>query len=448
MEVSQLDQVINTPFAFVDTSATRKIFTLKKRIRAVAGGTSASKTISILVWCIDYCQTKQARPKVASVISESFPHLQRGAILDFQNIMKDRGYWDDSRWNETKHTYTFETGNKLEFYSVDTLGKARGPRRDVLFLNECNVLSYKIVDQLIVRTREVVWLDWNPSEEFWFYTEMQPNRSDIDFITLTYKDNEALDHATIMEIESHKGDKNWWLVYGLGQLGVVEARIYKNWRIIEEIPHEARLIAYGLDFGYTNDPTAIIAIYYYNGGYIFDEIVYAKGLLNKAIADIFKTLPVAPIIADSAEPKSIDELRLYSLTVIPATKGKGSVSQGIQFVQQQSISVTTRSTHTIKEHRNYMFVTDKDGKVTNDPVDYNNHCMDATRYGMQIKMSSDKPAYKQPAWESPLPTEFSGGFESSVVDTFKPHAVEVVPIGGGKALRSVGDNMNDEQDVL
>jgi phage terminase large subunit len=369
-------------FNFVDTTATKKIFALNKRIRAVAGGTSASKTISILVWLIDYCQMKQSREKLASVVSESFPHLQKGAILDFQNIMKDRRYWNEDRWHGTRNTYTFETGNKLEFYSSDTYGKAHGPRRDVLFVNEANNLDYNIVDQLIMRTREIVFLDWNPSEEFWFYTEMLPNRKDIDFITLTYLDNEALDKIVVDEIESHKYDKNWWTVYGMGQLGVIESRIYKDWNIIDEVPFEARLERYGLDFGYSNDPTSIIAVYYYNGGYILDEICYQKGLLNKPIADILKTVPKALTIADQSEPKSIDEIRLHGLTVLPCQKGPGSVNRGIGYVQQQKISITKRSVSTIKEYRNYNWITDKDGKITNDPNEFNNHSMDALRYAV------------------------------------------------------------------
>lgn len=370
-------------FNFQDVTATKKVFTLKKRIRAVAGGTSASKTISILVWLIDYCQTKQKRDKLCSVISESHPHLERGAILDFQNIMKDRGYWDEGRWNNTKHTYTFETGNKLEFYSVDTYGKAHGPRRDVLFLNECNNLSYLIVDQLITRTREIIWMDWNPSAEFWFYTEMQGKRPDIDFITLTYRDNEALDPITKAEIESHKANKQWWQVYGEGQLGEAEGRIYKGWQIIESVPFEARLERRGLDFGYSNDPTALVAIYYYNGGYILDEECYLKGLENKPIADRIANLPLPNtlVIADSAEPKSIDEIAGYGVNIIPCVKGADSIVQGIQYVQHQRISVTQRSTKLIKEYRNYMWETDKDGKIINVPVDMWNHCMDAIRYG-------------------------------------------------------------------
>lgn len=373
-------------FNFSDTTATQKIFGLKKRIRAVAGGTSASKTISILVWIIDYCQTKQSKSKLASVVSESHPHLEKGAILDFQNIMKDRGYWNEDRWNQSKHTYTFETGNKLEFYSVDTYGKAHGPRRDVLFVNECNNLSFKIVDQLITRTREIVWMDWNPSEEFWFYTEMQPNRTDIDFITLTYKDNEALDPITVQEIESHMNNKQWWTVYGLGQLGATESRIYTGWQIIDAIPHEARLERRGLDFGYTNDPTTITDVYSYNGGYIFDEQLYQKGMSNKQIADVLLSLPSPQtlVVADSAEPKSIDDIKMYGVNIIPAEKGPGSVNQGIQFVQDQKVSVTQRSINLIKEYRNYLWTTDKDGKVINIPIDIFNHCLDGVRYALSL----------------------------------------------------------------
>lgn len=368
-------------FLFRDTTATKKIFSLKKRIRAVAGGTSASKTISIIVWCIDYSQS--VRNEVVSIVSESYPHLSLGAIRDFKNIMLDRGYWNESRWNETKHTYTFETGTIIEFLSVDSYGKAHGPRRDVLFMNECNNLPYNIADQLITRTRKIVWLDWNPITEFWFYTEMLGRRIDIDFLTLTYLDNEGLDEITIQEIESHKGNKIWWQVYGLGQLGEVETRIYTGWQIIDEIPHQARLDRYGLDFGYSNDPTAIVAIYYYNGGYIWDEVNYEKGLSNKNIADILKNVKRSLVIADSAEPKSIDEIKSYGITILPANKGPGSVLQGIQKVQQQQISVTKRSVNIIKEYRNYVWITDKDGKIINEPIDMNNHAMDAGRYATE-----------------------------------------------------------------
>ena len=370
---------------FQDTTATRRIFELKKRISAVAGGTSASKTISIMIWLIDYCQTVQKGLKLATVTSESYPHLQKGAMLDFQNIMKDRGYWKDELWHDTKHIYSFETGNKLEFATFDTYSKAHGSRRDVLFVNEGNNMSYNIVDQLMVRTREKVWLDWNPTNEFWFYHEILGKRDDVDFITLTYKDNEALDEMTVKEIESHKDNRGWWQVYGLGQLGVLEGRIYKDWLEFDEVPEEAILRRYGLDFGYTNDPTVIVAIYYWNNMYIIDEVAYLKGLSNKSIADILDGRERAMVVADSAEPKSIDEIHGYGINIVGAKKGQGSVYQGIQWVQGLKVGITKRSVKTLKAYRNYLFFVDKNGVVTNDPDDTIHewsNSMDAIRYGL------------------------------------------------------------------
>lgn len=319
------------------TTATTKISRLKKRIRAVPGGTSASKTISILLILIDLAQ-RDAKPTLTSVVSESIPHLKRGAMRDFKRIMQEHHYWKDARWNATDFIYTFETGSQIEFFSSDNSDKLRGARRDRLFINEANNVSFDAFQQLEVRTTEFVFLDWNPTTEFWFYTDVQNTRDDVETLTVTYKDNEALDPRVIKSIEQRKGNKAWWQVYGLGQLGEVETRIYTGWQIIDEIPHEARLDRYGLDFGYSNDPTAIVAIYYYNGGYIWDEITYEKGLSNKNIADILKNLPKAIVIADSAEPKSIDEIKSYGITILPANKGPGSVLQGIQKVQQQRVS--------------------------------------------------------------------------------------------------------------
>ena len=366
---------------FKPTTALQKIIKLRKRIRAVAGGTSASKTISILCWLIDYAESSQNQ--IITIVAESVPHLKLGAMRDFKTIMQAHGYWDENKWNETG-VYKFSQGSIIEFISFDKFGKAHGPRRDILFVNECNNIPYDIVDQLITRTRKIVWLDWNPSEEFWFYTEMLNKRDDVDFITLTYLDNEALDEVSKKEIESHKGNKAWWTVYGLGQLGVIENRIYKDWNLIEEIPHEARLERYGLDFGYTNDPTAIVAIYYYNGGYILDEVTYQRGLLNQDIANLFKNLPSKLIIADSAEPKSIDELKTFGLSVLPAEKGKDSRRYGCNTVKDQRVSVTKTSVNLIKEYRNYLWKTDKEGNTIRpeEPNDGNDHCMDAIRYAM------------------------------------------------------------------
>jgi len=313
-------------------------------------------------------------------------------MLDFENIMKDRGLWDDNHWHATKHTYTFPTGSKIEFFSVDTYGKAHGPRRDILFMNECNNMPFNIADQLITRTRKFVWLDWNPTNEFWFYTELQPFRDDIDFITLTYLDNEALDQTTVDEIESHRHNSNWWRVYGEGLLGDVESRVYTGWAELDTIPETAELVSRGLDFGYSNDPTAIIDIYDLDGTFIFDELLYIKGWSNKSIADFLLSLESTTVMADSAEPKSIDEISLYGVDIHAAQKGPGSVNQGIQFIQDQTIFFTKRSVNLIKEYRNYLWQTDKDGKIINKPEDVNNHLLDALRYGLESYVYSSQPA--------------------------------------------------------
>lgn len=358
----------------------------------MCGGTSASKTISILVWLIDYAQS--CRNKKIDVMSESYPHLKDGAIRDFKLIMLDRGYWNDNNWNESNHVYQFETGSIIKFISIDKLGKAHGPRRDVLFINEANNIAYEIYDQLEVRTKEHIWLDWNPTTEFWYYTEIK-DRVEHDFITLTYLDClDVLDQRIIDSIESRKGNKQWWTVYGLGQLGTIEGRIYIGWQEIDEIPHEARLWRRGLDFGYSVDPTVIEDIYEYNGGYIIDEQLYEKGLSNKSIADFINNLeyPETLVIADSSEPKSIDEIKSYGIKIVGAEKGQGSVEQGIQFVQDKKISITKRSLKTLKAYRNYLWLQDKRTnkfeRTPDDAIHEWSNPMDAIRYGFNGTIKS------------------------------------------------------------
>jgi phage terminase large subunit len=376
--------------AFQATTATKKIMLMTKRIRAIQGGTSASKTISSLLYLIHLAQSDKVAT-LTSIVSESFPHLKRGVMRDFLNIMQDHGYFKEGRWNKTDSIYTFETGSKIEFFSADQPSKVRGPRRDRLFLNECNNIPYEAFDQLEVRTKEFVILDWNPTNEFWYYTEERLKKDDVEFIILTYLDNEALSPEIIRSIEQRKDNKAWWKVYGEGQLGEVDGKIYKEWKIIDEIPHEARLIKYGLDFGYTNDPTTIVAVYYYNGGHILDEITFEKGLTNKNIVDILKLQEKSIIIADSAEPKSIDEIRGYGISIMGATKGPGSILQGIQYVQAQKISITKRSVNIIKEYRNYFWITDRDGKILNEPDHAYSHSMDAIRYAFNAIRGIERP---------------------------------------------------------
>lgn len=374
------------------TTATQKILSLNKRIRIVQGGTSASKTISILLYLIAMAQSDKTKT-LTSIVAESIPHLKRGVIRDFKNILQGHHYWKDSNWNVVDSTYTFETGSQIEFFSTDNGDKLRGARRDRCFMNEANNNTFEAFEQLEVRTKEFMIIDYNPTNEFWGITEVKNKRDDVDFIILTYKDNEALSPEIVNSIEQRKNRKGWWQVYGEGQLGEVEGKIYRDWNVIEEIPHEARLERRGLDYGYTNDPTAIVDIYYYNGGYILDEICYQKGLSNKQIADIIlnQTNPQTLVIPDSAEPKSNDELISYGVNLIPANKGQGSVSHGIQVVQSQRISVTKRSVNVIREYRNYLWETDKDGKILNVPEHPYSHSMDAIRYAMETMNPHDDP---------------------------------------------------------
>lgn len=385
------------------TQATEKILSLRKRIRGVSGGTSASKTISILLWLIQYAQTTENQ--VISVVSESFPHLKRGAMRDFLNIMQVHNYYQDSQWNKTDCIYTFPKGSRIEFFSADQPGKVRGPRRDILFINEANNIPYETFTQLEVRTKKVIWLDWNPVNEFWWYTDVI-HTQDVDFLTLTYKDNEALEKSIVESIESRKGNKSWWAVYGLGQLGEVEQRIYTGWQIIDEIPHEARLERYGMDFGFSNDPAGIVGVYKHNGGIILDEQLYRKGMHNKQLADVLLTLPFAVTVADSSEPKSIEEIANYGVSIIPSTKGPGSVKQGIDYLQGQKVSVTKRSVNLLKEYRNYLWMTDKDGKIINEPEQVGmDHLLDAARYAVSNIRSLDyDEEIETPTWAQAQPS--------------------------------------------
>lgn len=382
------------------TTGTKKIQALNKRLRIIQGGTSSSKTYSILICLIDQAQ-RDKQPTLTSVVSESFPHLKRGAIKDFVDIMVGLNLFRDSQWNKTDFTYTFETGSKIEFFSADQPGKVRGPRRDRLFINECNNVPYETFEQLEVRTSQYVYLDYNPVTEFWVHEEIFPTRKDYDFIILTYIDNEALPIEIVRSIESRKSRLNWWKVYGEGQLGEIEGKIYSNWQIIDEIPHEARLEIRGLDFGYSIDETGLVDIYYLNGGYILDEQLYQLGMSNRRIADTILSLdnPHVLVMADSAEPKSIDELYSYGVNVRAVEKGPDSIRQGIQYVQDLPISVTRSSVNLIKEYRNYVWATDRLGKtiIPNVPEDAFNNLMDALRYGITSLEHKDpaKEAYKR-----------------------------------------------------
>lgn len=367
---------------FIRTTCINKILNLNKRIKIIQGGTSAGKTYGIIPVLID--KAIKTDNLEISIVSESVPHLRRGALKDFIKIMQSTNRWVSQNYNKSLLKYTFYNGSFIEFFSVDQPDKLRGARRNVLYINEANNVTFEAYQQLSIRTSSEVYIDYNPTHEFWAHTELKDD-DDSDFIIVNYKDNEALDENIVKQIEKAKEKAktseywaNWWQVYGLGLTGTLEGVIFSNWKIIDSIPGEARLLGIGLDFGYTNDPTSIVEIYKYNDKRIINEICYKTGLVN---SDISKYLDGNTIVyADSAEPKSIEEIKRQGVYIKGVTKGRDSIMFGVQIMQQQDYLITSRSVNTIKELRNYCWDVDKNGAKLNKPIDKYNHSIDAIRY--------------------------------------------------------------------
>lgn len=383
---------------FVTTTAAKKLSKLSKRIKIVQGGTSAGKTFNIL----PILQSKAiSKPnQVISVVAESIPHLKRGALKDFLQILHSTNRYNDEQFLKGDRIYKFHNGSYIEFFSADQPDRLRGARRDILYINEANNIPFESYQQLAIRTDSEVWLDFNPTHEFWAHTELKED-PDSEFIILTYKDNEALSDSIIKEIEKAR-DKaktseywsNWWNVYGLGKIGSLEGVVFQNWKQIDKIPNDAQLLAYGLDFGYSNDPTAVIAVYKYDQKILLDEIIYQKGMLNSDIANRLKPITgLSMIYADSAEPKSIKEIRLHGLNIKATDKGRDSVNYGINLLQQYDLRVTKRSTNLIKELRHYTWDTTKTGEKLNKPIDAFNHAIDAVRYVAMMKLNTNRGIY-------------------------------------------------------
>lgn len=382
--------------SFKYTTAIRKIRGLTKRKKVIQGGTSSGKTYGILPVIFD----KGARRKLKiTVVAETLPAVKEGALDDFKNFMMDTERWVDTHWNASSLTYTLAIGTRIQFKSFDSVGKAKASgKRDILFLNEANHISFEIADALMTRSKDI-YIDFNPDESFWAHQEVltEPNS---EFLLLTFEDNEALPEEIYEELMIKKSKAfhnvnlteseifqesnikssywaNWARVYIYGQIGSLEGVVFNNWKQIDSIPKEAVYIGSGIDFGYTNDPTAIIDVYKYNGKRILDERCYKKGMLNDEIA---RTMSDGINYADSAEPKSIDEIKRYGKQIFPVTKGKDSINYGIDVMQRQEYLVTSRSINLIKELRGYIWDTDKSNNRLNKPKGGNDHAIDAVRY--------------------------------------------------------------------
>jgi phage terminase large subunit len=372
---------------FKYTTAISRIRRMTARKKVIQGGTSAGKTIAILAVLIDIAAKNKTE---ISVVSESIPHLRRGAIKDFAKVMQWTGRWVADRWNKTLLTYNFANGSVIEFFSADSEARLRGARRQVVYINEANNIDFESYYQLAIRTSEAIYIDFNPTHEFWAHTEVLPEQ-DAELVILTYNDNEALPDTIKRDIELNRTKAetsaywaNWWKVYGLGQVGTLQGAIYEDFEVVEGIDvSRAKFVALGLDWGFSNDPTALVAIYRQGDCLLIQELLYSTGLTNQDIADKLRSLGITrawEIVADSAEPKSIEEIYRLGFNIKPAEKGPDSVRNGIDILKRFKLQVTKDSTNLIKELRSYTWATDKEGKNTGVPIDSFNHACDAMRY--------------------------------------------------------------------
>lgn len=384
---------------FQYTTAIDRLRRLTKPIKVIQGGTSAGKTEGIVANYINECAIRSDID--LTITAESIPALKDGALKIFKGTMEFTGRWTDDHYNATDRIYTFASGSKIQFKAFDSIGKAKAAgKRTHLFVNECQYVPFPIVEELMVRTFEEVIFDYNPNNPFYIQEEIIP-RDDAELLILTYKDNEATPPRVIEDFERRKkkafydplkdwNDEsnvksnyhaNWCRVYIRGEIGSLEGVIFSNWSTIDSVPSNG-LIGYGMDFGYTNDPTTLIACYVVDGVRIFDEVIYQRGLTTPNIAKMMQDLTVSHsnTFADSADPKTIAELSEYGLNVSGATKGADSINRGISVLQEEPFKVTSRSTNLIKELREYCWEENKDGNTTNKPIGIYNHCIDAMRY--------------------------------------------------------------------
>jgi len=334
-----------------------------------------------MLWLIQYAINTPN--KIISVVRSTMPSLEATAFRDFENIMIRLGVYDKSRLKKKPLEYRFNKGTLLEFFSVDMEEKIRGRARNILFINEANELKFKDYTQLAIRTDTKIILDYNPSVNFWVYDKVL-DRKDVDFFKSTWRDNAFIPKSLIQEIEQLKNiDDALYKVYGLGELANIQGIIFeegKHWKQCDQLPDEYKKRIICGDFGFSNDPTAIVDLRLAHGELWARELTYKTGLLNTDIATILEPLSNRCVF-DSAEPKSIAEIRKAGIDIHPSQKGKDSINNGINLLKQYKLNVTADSINMIKELRNYRWAEDRHGEQLTKPIDAFNHICDSLRYG-------------------------------------------------------------------
>ena len=369
-----------------------------ERFVSSCGGTRSGKTFASLQ-CLFELAVQDEVPTITSIVSETFPHLKRGAIRDFQIVLGD--YWDEKCWSKGESIYRLPNGAIIEFFSADSPAKVHGPARDRLFLNEVQSIPYEIARQLFVRTRGLILLDYNPTHSFWANEQIEL-RPECVTIHSTYRDNSFLTKEQVAEIEANQGDRNWWQVYGEGKVGTLDGLIYTFAQVDEMPDGEGLRESWGVDFGFTHDPTAIVRVLADTGrkAVYVDEIAYSTGMVNSDIAEVLRGRGVprwVHVWADAAEPKSIAEIGAESgCNILPCDKSAPVRSDRLKFqllwMQGWQLFVTKRSLNLIRELRNYTWAKDRDGKLTDQPIDVFNHALDAMRYALFSELAGNEGA--------------------------------------------------------
>ena len=367
------------------TNVFNRAYRSTNRITCLQGGTRSSKTYSLCQLFI--IKALQETGKTFTIVRKTLPACKGSVYRDFLNIVKELEMYSEEYHNKSELSFTLN-GNLIEFISVDQPTKIRGRKRNYLWLNEANEFSYEDWTQLILRTTEQIYLDYNPSDPYSWIYEKVLTRDDCTFIKSTYLANPFLDEDTITEIERLKDiDPDYWRVYGLGEIGTIQTMIFRNFELVDEM--QGRLIGYGLDFGFTNSPTALVEIRVQDDNLYIKELLYQKRLTNTDLANKLKEFGInrqTEIIGDSAEPKSIEEIHRQGFNIKPAKKGAG-IHLGLDIMRRYKIHITKDSLNAIKEFRGYKWATDKNGDVLNVPVKVNDHLVDATRYLCLNKLS-------------------------------------------------------------